>query len=712
MDSSTVGHSFPLHAPIRHTITILHLLSMSIAFLGCYPYAITQRLSRSSHNKHRMTVSLGCAVSLTFVGFVTGWHSPTPTTSLNSIILHTGLTLALFLLAVFDYFLEYVSGKFSNGQLLSPEQQLSTLSWLYSWVYHVPETAHVILKGITLCLGYFYLVLSVLVLTETCQSLDQYWLPLSIGFGFLLLGSGSFMHLVNIINVPRHASPEYFEAIWILLCGCLSLIWWDTSLLGLSWKAINLGLLWTTGGILSLAVNFQSWFPFMQKRNIVNSFIICLTGKGILSGYSDDSAYSAELQVTLGYLLMIGSMARFTQIIFRKSTADNLPRLYSRASGVSGGHCDDDGDGDDDTVGADKLDIGQQRATNYESTYRQLIGITSASSCKHQSVYASITLVCGLLYCFATIASGFFFMGTIVEWVEIMRYYINDPSTYVNVLLSITFLWTFYLLAMCSLYKSGTKSCPNYDYLDLATGEYCELPVYTKPSAPSTTYYNTSNNTHTAQTSKTSLTASPYDHMQHSSNFAPVSLSSLTSTKAQHHVSAPLSASTYNGSSAPPPSSSSSSTSSTSSSTSTPTSPQPMRPSQYRAKRRSLLIATGVQNNSNQDRAQRTLSASSFISVGGVLPDEVSIHGDFYSVSPIATTVDHQPKNNDTHQSSPTLQRRSWRSSSPSLRPANTHTETASLFHRDSWLRSSDDNNTSPSPTLYKTENGRRMDRH
>jgi hypothetical protein len=183
-------------------------------------------------------ISLGCAVSFTFVGLVTGWHSRTTTTtttttttataaSSSTILPLTGLNLVLLVLMIFDYTIEHFGGGSSlHDQQHNQEQQPSTLSWLYSWVDHVPDQVHMVLKGITLCLGYFYLALSVLVLTLTCQSLDQCWLPLSMGLGFLLFGSLSFMHLVNIITLSRHTSPEYVEAIWILFCGCLSLIWW------------------------------------------------------------------------------------------------------------------------------------------------------------------------------------------------------------------------------------------------------------------------------------------------------------------------------------------------------------------------------------------------------------------------------------------------------------------------------------------------------
>lgn len=234
MDSSTVGHSFPPHAPIRYAFTIVHLLSMSIAYLGFYPHALTQLTTSSPHKKQRLLISLGCAAFFTVVGLVAGWHVPTTTTTTittasSSTILHlTGLNLILLVLTILDYTLERIGvGSSLHHQQHSQEEQPSTLSWLYSWVYHVPNKVHMVLKGITLCLGYFYLASSVLVLTLTCQSLDQCWLPLSMGLGFLLFGSLSFMHLVNIVTLPRHASPEYVEALWILFCGCLSMIWWS-----------------------------------------------------------------------------------------------------------------------------------------------------------------------------------------------------------------------------------------------------------------------------------------------------------------------------------------------------------------------------------------------------------------------------------------------------------------------------------------------------
>ncbi|ORZ11114.1 hypothetical protein BCR42DRAFT_102916 [Absidia repens] len=720
MDISVIGNSFPQSAPFRHTVIVIHFLTMSFAFLICYPYAATQQSFPSSHKRYLLALTL--TVLLTFIGFVIQYS---PTTTSSDTILHFALKLSLLLLTSLDLTLEYISSRFPRlhqpknifhslhrPQQLPKEQRSPTISLLFSRIY-VPEVVKVYVKCVTLYLGYFYLVFSVFVFTSTSGSINQYWLPLAMGTGFVLYGSLAFMHLVNIISLQGNSNVEYYEAMVLTSWGFLSFMWWDTPVLGSSWKAINLGLLWTTGGILSLAVTSQSWVPILQKRNIINSIIICLTGKvGILSSYSNDDDYAYELHTTLGYILIIGSVARFIQIMFRKSVADNLPRLYSRASGGSDGSCDDI-DGDEETC-VDDLDIGKRRENDYELTYRQLTGMnvapTPTISCKHQSIYASITMVCSILSCFMAISGGFLCIGTIADWVETMRYYISDPSTYVNVLLATSFLWTAYLLALCSLYKSSTTPT-DLDYLDATTAGYSELPISsTKPPSPPCNYYDTYHmaSTMTPSPSSTSSTSQTTQQQQTMLNSTP----SASCTK----PAPPLSNSCGTGS--------------------TTVSSPPMRPSQYRAKRRSLLISTSMQNN-NQDniRAIRTSSTSSSIGVGGILPDEVSICGDFYASSPIngISLEQHCPTMKDSindHQklqqqalSSPTLQRRSWRSSSSSLlasspprMPASTSISLASTSGPSRQQQSldgdgDDGSHSNQSWTVYRTESGKRKER-
>lgn len=299
--------------------------------------------------------------------------------------------------------------------------------------------------------------------------------------------------------------------------------------------------------------------------------------------------------------MIIGGLARIIQVLFRKSTLDNLPRLYSRASCNFNTNCDDDhGENDDDnTTCVDDLDIGQRRVNEFESTYRQLTGInnnnnhstsSSSSSCKHQSVFASITLVCGLLSCFMAITSGILFIGTTSNWVDIIRNTIEDPSTYINVVLAISFLWITYVMILSSFYLSSMKSNNHYSYSNLATSD---LPIsMTQPYSPQK-YFEV--NRMTTPTSSTSSTLYDHPQQQQQSTFTSVPLLPLSTSPITNSP---------NSNNSPSP---------------------PMRPSQYRAKRRSLLISTAMQNNNSNngstlhspyDRIRKTASLSSVSGVG------------------------------------------------------------------------------------------------
>ena len=48
----------------------------------------------------------------------------------------------------------------------------------------------------------------------------------------------------------------------------------DTPILGTEWRAINLGLLWFTGGVFSLCLSLQTWIPALREKNIINALIV------------------------------------------------------------------------------------------------------------------------------------------------------------------------------------------------------------------------------------------------------------------------------------------------------------------------------------------------------------------------------------------------------------------------------------------------------
>lgn len=250
----------------------------------------------------------------------------------------------------------------------------------------------------------------------------------------------------------------------------------------------------------------------------------------------------------LGYVLLLGALTRTVQIIFRKSPVENLPQLMARASGTP--LADEEEDDANDAYG---------RPGDYTATYRQLTG--QSPPCKHQPIFASITLVSGLLTAFLAMACGILFMGANVQWMDHVRYYMTDPATYVNLTLALTFLWASYLFALCTVYKRlRPLSAAYYEYLGMAELE-------------------------------TPLEAS-FEDREIAQRY-----------EQQRDLRRTRSLPSRRGVEEPPP----------------------MRPSQYRAKRRSLLVQSPQQQQQQQQPHDYTKSRSrSSSGVGGVLPDAVA----------------------------------------------------------------------------------------
>lgn len=389
-----------------------------------------------------------------------------------------------------------------------------------------------------------------------------------------------------------------------------------TPILGSEWRAINLGLLWFTGGLFSISLSVQTWIPALRERNIVNSLILCLTGRGkdrrvrryevcqcliftfvaIVTGITQmDDDYATQIHTMLGYILIIGAIARLTQIVFRKSPVDNLPhRMFQQNT---------------DTTNA--IDIDEDEEQGQDDKEQQ-------NKCKHRFIFASITLVAGLLASLMSICGGILFMGANIGWIHYMRYYIQDPSTYVNITVAVAFLWSAYIFGLCTIYKNlKTKNAIHqYEYMELdnnAASSSTDLPLmrhyddeqreWSMPtSAPKN--INSSNTQSNMSAIMTATSSPPADYVLATS---PVKMADI-----HDFVDSPLPQQLK-----------------TSFETDFPQKPpleniitsteKTIRPSEYRAKRRSLLIQSPLPAINNTKRAR---SSSSF-GVGGVLPDEI-----------------------------------------------------------------------------------------
>ncbi|KAI9478015.1 MAG: hypothetical protein EXX96DRAFT_569278 [Benjaminiella poitrasii] len=617
MDSLSI-QSFSTHVPFKRPLVIVHYIVMVIAFLGCHPLLLTQQLRRQ-----KLPIQATFLV-LVSVGLVTGYFNPQQGVAVVLTIL-LGLVFTQTILSI------YRTERFAAKVRRWIDLNKSIPKWIDS-----------VLAWLVLVVGLSYLSLAALVFTESCNDLSQCLMPVSMGTGFLMYGTVILLHLLSIVKLPRPSTPEYYEGMVLTFWGFISLCLAGMPIIGSEWRAINLGLLWFTGGLFSISLSVQTWIPALRERNIINALIICLTGRAIVTGFTESNdTFAAKVHTMLGYLLMIGAIARSTQIVFRKSPTENLPHRMLQPNADTTNAIDDD---DEDNVD-DKLVIADQ------------------PKCRHKLIFASITLVTGLLASFMSIGGGILLMGSNVGWMRYMKFYIKDPSTYVNLALAVAFLWSAYVFVLCTVYKrlKIRNAIHQYDYLELSDhhevattmtrgesqyhsddierrGEFVNSNL---SSSPITTHH------YPITTSPISTTITPF--FEH-----PLLSSSSTTTEntIHHHHSNSHAAE------------------------------KTMRPSEYRAKRRSLLL---TQPNTNVHVRQER-SPSNNYGVGGILPDE-------FVISP---TKQQHP------QQQPIDNRRLWRSSIMTTGSSSSSSSSAGFYSGEE-----EEYNSTSAPTSPKTTDER-----
>lgn len=336
----------------------------------------------------------------------------------------------------------------------------------------------------------------------------------------------------------------------------------------------------------------------------------------------------------LGYILIIGAIARLTQIIFRKSPADNLPhRMF------------------------------QHEQDQEEEEEEQV------TKCKHTFIFATITLVTGLLASILSICGGVLFMGSNVGWIRYMKFYIIDASTYVNITLAIAFLWSAYVFGLCTIYKNlkASNAVNQYEYLELNTST--DLPFHFEQQSRNWPI--------SALPSSPPPIQSEYGMSLSPTNMSPTIMSPLSQHNPQIHET---------------------------------TVEKTIRPSEYRAKRRSLLVQSpkAVCNNRGS------------IIVGGILPDELqktttpidsSFRRSWLSSESNSSVGYYSGSLDSSAPNSPPFDQRPYSSMSSTL-PQGENSNNHGQLRRNSANESSfDDNEDKRRRSVHKTESGKRKER-
>ncbi|KAI8984760.1 hypothetical protein BDF20DRAFT_407714 [Mycotypha africana] len=708
--------AFSAHLPLKEPLVITHLIATILTLFACFPFLVlfqprpqteNQSISHLCTKRQKIyyhylfrAICILLVISSSLGLYIICEHLLLPSSTIASnttTILYVWSFLCLFTTFSFQLFaMHYYSMSTRNKQQetdsnnsnsnLSRKKKSHTLVFLLDssmnrfnrFLSSKKQLVMTVISGwpaglllLTMALNYITIVLYTLtesdMVNEGIEKYSIYPISILLGVGFLVYGTTILLHLLSVIQLPRPSTPEYYESVLLILWGLIMLCFMSTGTtipnLGSGWRAINLGLLWFTGGIFSISLSLQTWMPFLREKNIVNALVVCLTGRAIAVTYFDDP-YINECHTMLGYLWIGAATSRIIQIAFRKSPSENIPQqLLSQQSFYE----------DDDK---DMLEDEEEEFTTAEAAFarnhKDVLGKTHRKNkCRHTVVCASITIVFGLLASILTICSGILLIGSTQGWINHIRYYISDPSTYINVMLAISFIWSAYISGLCTLYKyiKRRNKLSEYEYLELSTTpKGTSIAPYDSshhvyqlkdqtgllPLASLSSYrpIDQSNSDerreqHCSMTgySLTNDTKVPSNIMPGSSDPSCIDIlpsvdTTADSPRSKQHIltSTPTTQSTkvkrpkvdriitaVSGAPFYLPT--------ISNSTSPQTSVRTMRPSEYRAKRRSLLLqspsinspaaSNAIFNYNNTNETSTAAGDKRFSGVGGVIPDEV-----------------------------------------------------------------------------------------
>lgn len=286
-----------------------------------------------------------------------------------------------------------------------------------------------------------------------------------MGSSFLWYGTLSLLHLLQILVLPSGSVPEYYESLLITIWGIINtfaLHRWGTPWSHQDLQHASLGVLWWSGGVLSLTLSWQRWFPALRNHNVIPAVVIALTGLA-MSSHSQHNGFAVGIHKMFGLTLMGGAAARIIQVVFRAPAS-----LSSQGDKVVSATDDDDYDELDED--ADSLDTLRYHHNRRHST---------TSTQQHQtpeSPFAVLSTISGFLAAILVLCAGIFFMAANQEWLNLVSYYIPDTSTYINALMALTFCWTLYVFVLASLLRfKASSSRTGYAKAHLSDGD--DLPL-------------------------------------------------------------------------------------------------------------------------------------------------------------------------------------------------------------------------------------------
>ncbi|KAG0343670.1 hypothetical protein BG004_005098 [Podila humilis] len=298
----------------------------------------------------------------------------------------------------------------------------------FAWLSNtLPRNIHSYLGKAHFILAYIQITLGFIKLFEACpgQAFGQCISHIVMGSSFWWYGGIYVAYLIG--SFPGVTRPEWYESVVMTVWGVINfsiLHQWGTRWSHADLQHTSLGLLWVGGGVLSLLIEskFNPLAQFSIRKNPIPAILIILTGFA-MGQHSQYYVFATTIHTFFGYSLMLGGLSRLVQLALRPAVSP------------------DDEDTDMEVEGA------SFRGKTHGGKGSSLSGTGLAAG------ESPVSAFFGLLSALGIISAGLLFESAHEEQLNLMMFYLTDPSTYINWVMSFAFFTVAYMLFILQVGK-------------------------------------------------------------------------------------------------------------------------------------------------------------------------------------------------------------------------------------------------------------------
>ncbi|KAG0218005.1 hypothetical protein BGX33_008866 [Mortierella sp. NVP41] len=305
------------------------------------------------------------------------------------------------------------------------------LAWLSG---QLPRKIHSYLGKAHFVLAYIQIVLGFIKLLDACpgQAFAQCASHIVMGGSFWWYGGIYIAYLVG--SFPGVTRPEKYESLVMTVWGVINfaaLHQWGTRWSHSDLQHTSLGMLWVAGGLLSLLLEskYSPLSQFIIGKNPLPAILIILTGYA-MGQHAQYYMFATLIHTFFGYALMMGGICRLIQLALRPAVSPLG---------------EDDGNMDDDEDVQDK-----GKASHPGPGNENIPGLAKGET--------PVSAFFGFLSALGIISAGLLFQSAHEEQLNIIMYYLTDPSTYINWIMSLAFFSVIYMMALTQVGKKPSGS--------------------------------------------------------------------------------------------------------------------------------------------------------------------------------------------------------------------------------------------------------------